>query len=157
MFKFRVLLGLSLQKVQTPAWVLMPDLTNPETRIALTERAWESVGGPTLCEDCYKNGFESGLYHRTLYGVDILELPEHTIDWRVGYKQGRNLKVEGWPLPRLKKDRVPDMEGDSNWTPDQGQSLAGMKVLCLSATEDKTLQEVWEDLKAQMLEAEEEQ
>lgn len=128
----------------------MIDLGDPDWRIDLTERAWAAIEGPTLCEDCYKNGHETGLYHRTPYGVDVVELPEHTVDWRLGYKHGRNLKVEGWPLPRLKADRVQDGEGDTEWTQNQGQTLAGMKVLCLSATPDRTLQQVWEDFKEQL-------
>ena len=120
----------------------MADLLDVAVRVRLAEQAWEKVGGPTLCEDCYLNGFESGLYHRTPYGVDVLTLPAHTVDWQVGYKHGRNLKVEGWPLPP-KKDRVQGLEGDGEWTDRQGKTLEGMQVLCLSATETQSVQEVW--------------
>ena len=123
----------------------MPDLNDPDVRIDLTEQAWHAVEGPTLCEDCWKTGFETGLYHRTDYGIDIVEMPEHSTDFLVGFAQASNLKVEGWPLPRLKKDRIKSIGGE--WTEDQGQSLAGMKVLCLKAGKYGSLEETWHQVK----------
>ena len=121
----------------------MADLNDPDVRITLTEQAWQvpAIGGPLTCEDCYKSGFEAGLYHRTDYGVDVLVMPEHSTDFQTGYAQASNLKVEGWPLARLKKDRPQPVGGE--WTEDQGQTLAGMKVLCLKAGKYGSLEETW--------------
>ena len=125
----------------------MADLNDPAVRVRLTEEAWQvpAIGGPLTCEDCYKDGFETGLYHRTDYGVDVVELPEHTTDWNIGYSQASNLKVEGWPLPS-KKDRAQSVGGE--WTQDQGQTLQGMKVLCMKAGRYGTLEETWQQVKA---------
>ena len=117
---------------QEQKWADNADLNDPDVRIMLTEQAWQvpAIGGPLTCED---------------YGVDVLEMPEHSTDFQIGYSQASNLKVEGWPLPRLKKDRPQSIGGE--WTEDQGRTLAGMKVLCLKAGKYGSLEETWHQVK----------
>ena len=104
------------------------------------DKAWDRIGGPTLCEGCYKHGYETGEANAALTsGALFTALPQHPESWRIGYRHGH-------------PDSTEAANSDIEWPGDNTEWPQGKPpgLLILKAEDGQTLKEVWETFKNEM-------